>query len=829
MPADSFPTSARTLLETVQGKKEPITESNFSPKELNVLRQLIESTGGRGNVQYDDYTNFMKRQQQEKGTIPASIAPNVLSMLDPIGNVQTTLGRFTYASDADGNLVVTDKYDFNPIRSMSGAYGALRNYAAEKIPPGKGREVKINLGKPVKRAEGSPPEGELSQEEIDAASRPAFVTPKSGRGRKQGEISKQLKSGDAYVNMAKGVTELPYDIAGAPVDLATMLLRPFGYSTEKPVMGSDFIKEKMTKLGVRPEPPADPTSKGFYTAGELLSNLTNPAAVSRKVGPVVEKGVKAGAMEVGRQLDRAILDDAGPLSKFVPQAAKPLYAVRPSGSTMLSGPVGMKEDVSGIDKILSSGVANATRIADQNEGQANILRDFWDKKARNYFTRQFGTPDDPIARGIANKQIKGTALEEAFPEYLIDQIAAGKTRVKEGVRPEGFVGPGTPESRFFPKYPRAMDDFTRRYDEATNLKGNLLTSDPAAVNPQYGNILSEQGKQLGRTAQVAEEDKMLAQGLRPELINANVEAVGRSLLDSDKIAGYGTSSAEDLFKAYKEASLMNKMDKPQKTNWINQLFGEGRKVMGKTEDEVVKNMLPENIMTAINKGEPVYDMQYGLQKPLQAVFDPISINKYLASIPPREAANIRFEDAVKGGLKMREQLDQRAMLVDRIKSGKPVADTVFAKGVSAPLLQFDEGPFKGFAWKRIEKREATIPEGAYVGHSVGGYETGGIGYPSEKMEGFNTGKYQVYTLRDNRNRPVNTIEVQMVDEFTPVVMQIKGNGRASGNVPAEKYDSAVLQFFQDYLRPAAVKEKDELLTPLLKTYKEGVNSTFKMP
>jgi hypothetical protein len=313
------------------------------------------------------------------------------------------------------------------------------------------------------------------------------------------------------------------------------------------------------------------------------------------------------------------------------------------------------------------------------------------------------------------------------------------------------------------------------------------------------------------------------------LINANVGTVARSPQDYDKVIGDGTPSADALFAAYKEAGLMGKMDKPEKTSWINQLMGEGRKIMGKTEEEVVQNMLPQNIMTAINRGEPVYDVGYGIQKPLQAVFDPISINKYLASIPPREAANIRFEDAVKGGLKMREQLDQRAMLVDRIKSGKPVADAVFSKGVSAPLVQFDEGPLKGFAWKRIEKREATIPEGAYVGHSVGGYETGGIGYPSEKMEGFNTGRYQVYTLRDNRNRPVNTIEVQMVDEFTPVVMQIKGNGRATGNTAPEKYDSAVLQFFQNYLKPAAINEKDELLTPLLRTYKEGINANFKMP
>jgi hypothetical protein len=682
----------------------------------------------------------------------------------------------------------------------------------------KNRKGQITTQPPEYRAEGSPPEGELSQEEIDAASKPAFVTPKSGKGRKEGNISKQLKSGDAYINMAKGVTEMPYNLAGAPMDLA-MLVRQ-GLTGQAPagqVGTSDYIKNQMTALGIRPAPPADPTAKGFYTAGELLSNLTNPAGVTRSA-------VK-GAQKTGEAATAVAKD----FQEYNRQLAVPgaSYAVRPSGSTMLSGPVGMKEDVSGIDKILSSGVANATRIADQNEGQANILRDFWDKKARNYFTRQFGTPDDPIARGIANKQIKGSALEEDFPEYLIDQIAAGKTRVKEGVRPEGFVGPGTPESRFFPKYPRAMDDFTARYDKATNLKGNLLTSDPAATKPEYSSLLSEQGKQLARTAQAAEEDKMIAQGLRPELINANVGTVARSPQNPENIIGDGTSSAEVLFKAYQEANMVGKMNEPQKTGWINKIFGEGRTIMGKNEDEAAKNLLSENVMTAINKGEPVYDMQYGLQKPLQAVFDPISINKYLASLPPREAANIRFEDAVKGGLKMREQLDQRAMLVERIKSGKPVADAVFAKGVSAPLLQFEEGPYKGFAWKRIEDRAATVPEGAYVGHSVGGYETGGAGYSTDKREGFGTGKWQVYTLRDNRNRPVNTIEVKMLDEFTPVVTQIKGNGRASGNTAPEKYDGAVLDFLQKYLKPSSIEESDSHLTPLLQTYKTGLESTKK--
>jgi hypothetical protein len=671
-----------------------------------------------------------------------------------------------------------------------------------------------------KGGEAKKSEGELSQEEMDAASRPAFVTPGSGKGRKEGAISKQLKSGDAYINMAKGVTELPYDIAGAPMDIA-MLVRQ-GLTGQAPagqVGTSDYIKSKMTELGIRPAPPADPTAKGFYTAGSLLSNLTNPAGVTRSA-------VK-GAQKTGEAATAVAKD----FQEYNRQLAVPgaSYAVRPTGSTVASGPIGLKKNVSEIDQLIAAGIKKSSSVAGQDADQQKLLQDFWDKKARNYFTRQFGTPDDPIARGIANKQIKGTALEEAFPEYLIDQIAAGKTRVKEGVRPEGFVGPGTPESRFFPKYPRAMEDFTSRYDKATGLKGNLITLDSAAVDPKHSFSSSPRGREMAQVATESEIDKMISQGVRPELINTETGVVARSASEPDRIMSDGTSSAKNLLAAFEESSAYNKLTPEQKIAWANDQFGKGRSELGgMDENDVGRNLLSENVRTAIEKGEPVYDFNY-LNAPLAKVFDPKPINEYLASLPPRELANVRFEDAVRGGLKMSDKAAQLENVADRIRAGKPVADAVFSKGVSAPLLQFKEGPFEGFAWKRIEDRAATVPEGAYVGHSVGGYELGGITYTKEKMDGFNTGKYQVYTLRDNRNRPVNTIEVTMMNEFTPVVTQIKGNGRASGNVPAEKYDSAVLKFLQDYLRPAAVKEKDELLTPLLKTYKESVNSTFKMP
>jgi len=152
--------------------------------------------------------------------------------------------------------------------------------------------------------------------------------PSTGLNRKKGPVSQALDSGEAYVNMAKGATELPYDILGAPVDVATMLMRPFGYSSEKPIGGSDFIKEKMTQAGIRQAPPTDPTAKGFYTAGQLLSNMTNPAGVTRAAVKGAKKtGQAAGDaaktledLTVG-EVQRARVRKAGRKAQDIPDTA----------------------------------------------------------------------------------------------------------------------------------------------------------------------------------------------------------------------------------------------------------------------------------------------------------------------------------------------------------------------------------------------------------------------------------------------------------------------------------------------------------------------------
>jgi hypothetical protein len=172
LPADVFPTTGRTLLETVQGVKTPITEENFSPEEMGVMRDLATRKGGdKGSINYADYV-ALAEEINKKDKASASASPSLFSMADPMGNVQTTLGQFSYIKDPEGNLQVVDTYDFNPPNPNAmqeartgdygafGPYGLIRDYAGEKVPPGAGREVRVNLG-PAERAKGSPEEGEV--------------------------------------------------------------------------------------------------------------------------------------------------------------------------------------------------------------------------------------------------------------------------------------------------------------------------------------------------------------------------------------------------------------------------------------------------------------------------------------------------------------------------------------------------------------------------------------------------------------------------------------------------------------------------------------------
>ena len=196
-----------------------------------------------------------------------------------------------------------------------------------------------------RRAKGSPEEGEVSQEELDAASKPSFKAQSSGMNRKRGPISDALTSGEAYTAAAKGFTNLPYNIAGAPMDLAMIVRQGLtGQAPAGQAWTSDWIKNKMTELGIRQAPPTDPTAKGFYELGDLGSNLVNPAAPVRGAVKAAEKTGEAAKML------------AKDFQQYNQQLAAPgaSYAVRAKGTPVVMSPVPYVSSDSMVDKFILS-------------------------------------------------------------------------------------------------------------------------------------------------------------------------------------------------------------------------------------------------------------------------------------------------------------------------------------------------------------------------------------------------------------------------------------------------------------------------------------------
>jgi hypothetical protein len=83
-------------------------------------------------------------------------------------------------------------------------------------------------------------------------------------------------------DVARGVSYYPYDLLGSGVDIANMALTPLGLGSERPVLGSDYLRNIAQSLGF-----AQPsTGSGAETAARFGAAFINPAAGARAVGQI---------------------------------------------------------------------------------------------------------------------------------------------------------------------------------------------------------------------------------------------------------------------------------------------------------------------------------------------------------------------------------------------------------------------------------------------------------------------------------------------------------------------------------------------------------------
>lgn len=251
----------------------------------------------------------------------------------------------------------------------------------------------------------------------------------------------------------RGLGEYPYNLVGGGVDLATMAMRPFGYDVEKPVMGSDFLKEQATRFGIRPPEETDPTLRNIRMGTEIVTSVLDPSAGARAVGSALRGAGDLATSEPARVMLERVMKAGG---------TEPMYAVRPPGGYMLQQPaevVGalsrpVDNPLGGVDKMMNNAYKKLTMRPGDTE-QITAVSNFLMKQGRQYFSKNYASTSDPLYTALKDGRVLPLKSDERnLRGYM---IKAGR---------EGD--------------PDALEDMARTYDgglQSYSLAGDSMKTD----------------------------------------------------------------------------------------------------------------------------------------------------------------------------------------------------------------------------------------------------------------------------------------------------------------------------------------------------------------
>lgn len=292
--------------------------------------------------------------------------------------------------------------------------------------------------------------------------------------------------------------------------------RPFGYDNPPGAFLSEMLGVPATARTVERLSYGQPITNIGKANVPLLPDDTADAAMTvvPMAGPLARaagKGAKAGAKVVGQELNRAILDNSGSLAALVPQAAKPLYAVKPKGGNWLAGSVenavqplrSKPEWLSGemINEAAGDNLwarmveegghhdphgwlqKNRPDIYNQFIGPEGAAVNRWlDTKLSKYMRNEMGTPEDPV-RALAER---GIVHQEQSPlnTYNLDAIEEARTK-------GGFPAEGLAKTRAGREWEAATDyailpDEAGVYNREPHLQENPWLAKIAPETPVYG-------------------------------------------------------------------------------------------------------------------------------------------------------------------------------------------------------------------------------------------------------------------------------------------------------------------------------------------------------
>jgi hypothetical protein len=654
-------------------------------------------------------------------------------------------------------------------------------------------------GGPVYRADGSPEEGErLTPQQIEriaaqesaereAASNAAFIAQKSGIGRKEGNISKALRSGEGQVEMAKGLTMMPQNILGAPVDLATMAMRPFGYDVEKPFMGSEYLKEKTRDAGVAFKPSDDPTLAGFFEAGNISSGLVNPAGVTRTGVKAAEKTGEAAKM-LAKDFQQYNQELA------VPGAS---YIRRPAGGVFPTAKSVEEEPISGLDKSIKSTLDNNLSYVRAPAENKEAAKQFMDTKLRDYFKTKASSVSDPLREALINGRIKipkDSPLEEQFPQALINASRAGDVT--------------------------AMKEIENRFDKMMNISNYRLR--PAGTGPATDREATEAFKQT-----------ILQQ------MKANPSVIPDEFLL--RLAKKDTSKLSKQEQAAEVAGIRQKLaDNPTLFNTVIE-----PKMTRLLSDQMLETVNPDSLtqfadlypalvnapkrqegIMALQADVPITDVNY-MGIPEIFGISKSDLIEELTKINPKDLAQMsvpEFYAKAIPSVAKKEAFRENIRTVDKLaKEGKPVPAELGQFGTK----QFLPTDQQGMTWREITDPKAALIQAKFLNNSIGGYaEAGTYGPLNKGINALKEGETRLFSLYDKNGHAVNNVEFitpeiagdKLYGNKANTITQMNGNGVRTGNVVPEQYPQQMMDLI-DALQPKSIPPS---IKELIYNYTNGI-------
>ena len=591
--------------------------------------------------------------------------------------------------------------------------------------------------------------------EREAASTPAFIAQKSGIGRKAGPISQALQSGDAYIAAAKGVTEMPYNLAGAPMDIAMLTRQALtGQAPAGQVGTSEYIKKMATEMGIRPAPPTDPTLRGFYDVGDIGSSALNPASIPRAAA----RGASAVAQKAG--------DAARDFQLYNQQLAVPgaSYIRRPAGGVFPTAKNVDEEPISSLDTAIKGyiGTLDLVRAPAENKEAA---KQFIDTKLRDYFKTKAGSVSDPLREALISGRIKipkDTPLEEQFPQALINASRAGDVT--------------------------AMKEIEKRFDRMMNVSNFRVKQAGAGV-----------------------DDREAAESFKQTILQqmkANPNVIPDEFLL--RLAKKDTSKLSKQEQATEVAAIRQKLaDNPTLFNTVIE-----PKMTRLIDDQLVENVSPSSItqyadlypalanapkrqegIMALQADVPITDLTY------MGIPDAFGMQRYefaqeIMKMDPKDLAQMSvpefYAKAIPSFAKA-EAFKQTVNSVDKLaKAGKPVPANLGQFGTK----EFLPTDSSGMTWREITDPKAALIQAKFLNNSIGGYaEAGTYGPLNKGLNALKDGETRLFSLYDKNGHAVNNVEFitpKIADDKlhgykANTITQMNGNGVKTGNVVPENY------------------------------------------